>query len=264
MKKKLFRQGVDMYYDDIGSGAVVVLIHGFAEDRRIWDSVKPALDKYRLLIPDLPGSGGSGLPAELSIESMADAMVELLHHERIPEAIIIGHSMGGYITLAIAEKHPDVVSAFGLFHSTAFPDSEEKKAARKKNIDFIRAHGSKAFLKQSIPSLFGEKFKASQPTFVDQFIEKYKDFNPEALIAYLRAMMKRPDRTQVLVTSSKPVLFIIGKHDVAVPFEDSLKLCHLPALSYIHVLDESAHMGMIEDPETSSNALKKFIKDLTD
>ena len=157
-----------------------------------------------------------------------------------------------------------MVKALGLFHSTAYADSEEKKAARKKNIEFISTHGSKAFLKQAIPGLFGEAFKKSQPEFVDQFIERYKDFQPDALVAYLGAMMQRPDRTKVLITTAKPVLFIIGKHDIAVPFEDSLRLCHLPSLSYIHILDHSGHMGMIEDPETSINALKNFIKDLTD
>jgi pimeloyl-ACP methyl ester carboxylesterase len=264
MQKKLYQQGAALNYLDIGTGVAVMLIHGFAEDRRIWDNVIPALDNCRLIIPDLPGSGSSGLSKEITIESMGDALVQLLQHEQIKDAIIIGHSMGGYVTLAIAEKYPELVKAFGLFHSTAYADSEEKKVSRKKNIDFIRAHGSKAFLKQAIPGLFGETFKKSQPGFVDQFIEKYKEFQPDALVAYLGAMMQRPDRTNVLINTSKPVLFIIGRHDVAVPFEDSLKLCHLPSLSYIHTLDHSGHMGMIEDPETSINALKNFIKDLTD
>src|SRR5688500_5288349 len=134
MQKKLSLQGVEMNYDDIGSGAVVLLIHGFAEDRRIWDGVIPALDRYRLIIPDLPGSGNSGLPAELSIESMADAVVALFHHEQIPEAIIIGHSMGGYITLAVAENHPQVVKACGVVDSTAVGDCASKRIASKKDV----------------------------------------------------------------------------------------------------------------------------------
>jgi pimeloyl-ACP methyl ester carboxylesterase len=263
MQKKITYQGVDLSYHDSGKGEVIVLIHGFAEDQQIWSGIKDAVTDYRLILPDLPGSGASALIGELSIESMAEAVIEILRAEKIPEAVIIGHSMGGYIALAIAENYPDFLKALGLFHSSAFADSEEKKNARRKNIQFIRTHGSYEFLKQSMPGLFSDAFKKLHEPVVTELIEKYRDFNPEALVAYYEAMIKRPDRTGILVKTSKPVLFIIGKHDNAVPFDDSMKLCHLPSLSYIHILDQTGHMGMLEEPGTSINILKNFIKDVT-
>jgi pimeloyl-ACP methyl ester carboxylesterase len=263
MQKKITYPNADLSYYDSGTGEVIVLIHGFAEDRQIWAGIKEALNEYRLILPDLPGSGASALTQPLSIESMAEAVAEILRLEKIEQAIIIGHSMGGYVALAIAEKFPAMFKALGLVHSTAFADGEEKKTARRKNIQFIQSHGSYEFLKQSMPGLFGESFKQSHGKVVAELIEKYRNFNPEALVAYQEAMINRPDRTQVLVNTSKPVLFIIGKHDTAVPFDDSMKLCHLPALSYIHILDQTGHMGMLEEPGTSIDILKNFIKDVT-
>jgi pimeloyl-ACP methyl ester carboxylesterase len=263
MQKKADYLGSKIDYVDVGQGPSVVFIHGFAEDGRIWKNISERLPNYRLIIPHLPGSGTSPAVNGLSIESMGDAVMRVLDQERITNAVIIGHSMGGYVTLAMVEKYPGRITAFGLFHSTAYPDTEEKKTSRKKNIKFIETHGSHEFLKQSTPALFGESFKKKHPQIVEEVIEDYKDFNPRALVSYLEAMMNRPDRTSVLINCSKPVLFIIGTDDNAIPFADSMKLCHLPSLSYIHILDNTGHMGMLEAPDRCIEILENFLKDVT-
>ena len=263
MLKKILHKGADLYFQDNGSGEAVILLHGFAEDSQVFEELAASITGYRIIIPDLPGSGKSPLTTDLSIESMAEDVAAIIRHEKIAGPVIIGHSMGGYITLALEEKYPTVSKAFGLFHSSAFPDSEEKKNTRRKNIRFIESHGTLEFLKQATPALFSEHFKAEKPAVIDELIERYREFKPEALVAYYEAMIKRPERTSVLTNTSKPVLFIIGKHDNAIPFEDSMKLCHLPALSYIHILDHTGHMGMIEEPENCINILKNFLKDVT-
>ncbi len=178
------------------------------------------------------------------------------------EACIIGHSMGGYITLALVEKYPGLVSAFGLFHSSAFADSEEKKATRRKGIDFINQHGAFEFLKTVTPNLFSQHTKDKNPELIDEQIAGLDNFSPIALVSYYNAMMMRPDRTEVLRNTTVPVLFIMGKYDVAVPVEDGLKQCHLPENSYIHILQESGHMGMLEEPEKSNQILEKFLLDI--
>ena len=263
MLKKIIHQKADLYYHDIGSGEPVILLHGFAEDSQIFDGLIEELTGFRILIPDLPGSGKSRLTYDLRIDSMAEAVAAIINHETVSEAVVIGHSMGGYITLALVEKHPNLVKAFGLFHSSAFADSEEKKKARRKLIRFIHSHGTHDFLKQSTPGLFSEQFKKKNDKVIQALIEKYREFNPASLTAYYEAMIMRPDRTHVLLNSSKPVLFIIGKHDNAIPFEDSMKLCHLPSLSYIHILEDSGHMGMLEEPENCISILKSFLSDVT-
>jgi pimeloyl-ACP methyl ester carboxylesterase len=167
--------------------------------------------------------------------------------------------MGGYVTLAFAEKHPELLHGFGLFHSTAFADSEEKKQNRRKGIDFIQKHGAFEFLKTSTPNLFSAITKEQHPELIQEQIDTLHNFSASALVNYYEAMIRRPNRTNVLKQAKMPVLFILGRMDSAVPLEDGLKLCHMPELSYIHILEHSGHMGMLEEPKQANSILKTYL-----
>lgn len=252
-----------MNYRKLGKGKTVVLIHGFGEDSRIWDDTIEALqDKFQLIVPDLPGTGSSALEPGLSMESMATGIKTILDTEKISTATLLGHSMGGYISLAFAELYPDRLTALGLVHSSAYADSEAKKETRRKSIEFIRKQGSAAFLEASSPNLFAEQHRISMADTIKQLIQRHSYQQPEALIAFTEAMMARPDRTEILKKSKFPVLFIIGRHDQAVPFADSMQQVHLPELSYIYILEKSGHMGMLEEPSRFMESLNKFLSDL--
>jgi pimeloyl-ACP methyl ester carboxylesterase len=252
---------------DRGSHAVskaalsVLLIHGFAEDGQIWDEQVECLKKdFQLIIPDLPGSGNSPLSdAATSMEYLAEVIKIILDAERIDRAVLIGHSMGGYALLAFVEKYPGRCKAFGLFHSTAYPDNDEKKAFRRKSMDFIHRHGAAEFIRGSTPNLFAESSRQQHPEWVSRTLERYSGFDPKALINYYQAMIDRPDRTEVLARSTVPVLFVIGRQDATLPLEAALNLTHLPALSIIHILDQAGHMGMIEDAARSNDILAEFL-----
>jgi pimeloyl-ACP methyl ester carboxylesterase len=259
-------QNKRIHYQITGKGKPVVLVHGFSEDSDVWKYQQDELSRhFQLIIPDLPGSGLSEMTENMSIEGLAECIHQLLLIE-LPEStgqvIMVGHSMGGYITLAFAEKYPEMLEALGLFHSTAYADTAEKKSTRQRSIAFIRTHGSYEFLQQSVPNLFSETYRTGNNGRIKNMIEQYKDFSPAALIAYYEAMIQRPDRTAVLKSFYKPVLFIIGKNDKAVPFEDSMRQCQLPQLSYIHLLENAAHMGMWEETGKSTAALASFLQDV--
>jgi pimeloyl-ACP methyl ester carboxylesterase len=240
----------------------VVLIHGFGEDSQIWNTITPELnDNYDIITPDLPGSGKLSTEniEDASMESLAEHINSLLLQKNVDTCTMIGHSMGGYITLAFAEKYPEKLNRFGLFHSTAYADSDEKKHARKKNIEFIRKHGSAKFLEQSVPNLFSKEFAEKKPAILKEFIDRYRNFPPDSLVHYTAAMMNRPDRIQVLKTFPRPVLFIMGEHDTAVPIEQGLKQCSIPEFSYIYIATHSGHLGMIEESEFCVKAIKEFL-----
>ncbi|RYZ29271.1 MAG: alpha/beta hydrolase [Chitinophagaceae bacterium] len=247
-----------------GSGPLVVLVHGFGEDGNVWKAQFDLFPENLLLIPDLPGSGGSEMIEDMSMEGMAGAIKSLID-SLVPEnekITIIGHSMGGYITLAFAEKYPETLEAFGLFHSSASADSEEKKETRRKGIKFIQQHGSYEFFKTSTPNLFAPATKEERSHLVTEQIEAVRNVDRAALVSYYESMINRPDRTRVLENSQVPVLFVMGKHDKAVPMEDGLKQCHLPQLSYIGLLQNSGHMGMVEETDRSNKLLTEFVKNL--
>ncbi|MBO9561317.1 MAG: alpha/beta hydrolase [Niastella sp.] len=254
--------GRALFYRVIGTGAPVVLLHGFAEDGTVWQHQIEALEaKYRLIVPDLPGSGRSGMSEDMSMEGLAAAVKQIVTDE-VPgdePFVMIGHSMGGYVTLAFAELYPDRLKGIGLFHSTAYADSEEKKATRQKGIEFILQHGAALFIQQTTPNLFSPSFKQENAAVVQEFIERYSNFSAESLVQYYKSMMDRPDRTAVLEKSTYPVLFIAGEYDTAVPPDHAMQQCHLPLLSYIHLLKHSAHMGMLEEQGLSNKFLADFL-----
>ena len=263
MNKFLLYQNKKIFYRIIGSGNPVVLIHGFGEDGEVWkNQIEFLKDRYQLIIPDLPGSGQSEMIDDMSIEGMAEVIHSIIHEENIEACPVIGHSMGGYITLAFAEKYWNHLTAFGLFHSSAFADSEEKKATRRKGIEFIIQSGAFEFLKTATPNLFSPQTKDEKPELIEEQIAAAHNFSSAALVSYYEAMIKRPDRTDILRKATVPVLFTMGKYDNAIPLEDGLKQCHLPEKSYIHILQKSGHMGMLEEADESNRLLEKFLLDI--
>lgn len=262
-------QTKQIFYRIEGKGKAVFLLHGFGEDGNIWNSQISALkESHLLIVPDLPGSGNSEmLDWECNLKDYSDVVKaiaeETIFKNKIATQIcLIGHSMGGYITLAFAEKYPELLNSCGLFHSSAFADSEQKILTRRKAIDFIKKNGTEAFLKTSIPNLFSEETRNEKPELIDQLFDLAKNIPAEALIQYYEAMIVRPDTTSVLQTFEKPVLFIIGKHDASVPLQVSLEQCYLPAISDVHILENSGHMGMWEEKDASNSFLKDFLDNL--
>lgn len=263
MNKTLAYQNKKIYYRIIGIGKPVILIHGFGEDGEIFNhQVEFLKNKFQLIVPDLPGSGQSAMIDDMSIEGMAEVIHAIIHEENIEECPVIGHSMGGYITLALMEKYWNHISGFGLFHSSAYADNEEKKANRRKAIDFIRQNGAYDFLKTAIPNLFADDSKETYKSSIEELIEKGHNFSPHSLVSYYEAMIHRPDRVDILRNTSKPVLFIMGKYDTAVPIKDSLEQSHIPEKSYIHILQNTGHMGMLEETDRSNLILEKFLLEI--
>ena len=262
MQKLIATHNSTLSYSIHGKGAPILLIHGFAEDSRIWDEqVNFLKNNYQLIVPDLRGSGASIIGSKpTSIEDFADDMKQILDAENISSCIMLGHSMGGYITLAFAEKYPSALHAFGLIHSSAYADNEEKKEARRKSIDFIKEHESFEFIKTTIPKLFSENFIQRHQQKVDELVEQGKQFSKEALIAYYEAMIGRPDRTGVLKKSTVPVLFFIGEKDKAVSPRDAIEQSSLPVICKVKLVEGIAHMGMLEATDELNECIDEFIK----
>ena len=236
----------------------VMLVHGFGEDCRVWYQQMQHLEKNcNLIVPDLPGSGRSKL-TDVSMESMADYLKNILDEKSISSCVMIGHSMGGYVTLAFAEKYPEMLAGFGLFHSSAYADSEEKKDTRRKAIDFIRKNGTREFLKTSAPNLIAKDAR-NREELITKLIDDNAYLTRETLIAYYEAMMARPDRTSVLKDFTKPILMVLGVYDTAVPYEQGQEQVKLLQNPVAHTLKKSAHMGMWEEPEESNAILADYI-----
>jgi len=249
-------------YSNIGSGFPIVLLHGFCENKHLWSHQTNALQhEFQLISFDLTGFGESKISTtetEYSIEYLAEQVHQSLESMGLTEYIIIGHSLGGYVALAFAEKYTKKLKGLGMFHSTAFADSEEKKQNRDKTMDFIKRNGVDLFAKSFVQPLFSKQHRTYLTQEIADAQETVRQTPIETILKATEAMKKRPDRTHVLKEASYPILYVIGKEDLAVPLAQSEAQCYIPKKNIVHLLEGVAHMGMIEAKEKSTEILRDF------
>ena len=249
-------------YQVFGTGPqTIVLLHGFCENSTCFnEQVFLLKDRFKVVCIDLPGFGYSANTEANTLEEMADAAYEIIAELQPTKPVLFGHSMGGYVALALAKKYESALSGLGLIHSTALPDSEERKQKRNQAIAFIKTNGTKAYVTPFIPPLFHAQYTNQKR--VDELTKEAVHILPEALIRVLEAMRSRPDSTQWLSQTHLPVCFIAGAHDAIIPLADMASQAALCQQASFYLLQNSAHMGMIEEAEKCSKSIADFCADI--
>ncbi len=247
-------------YRDHGEGDAIVLLHGFCGSHEYWDQVLPALsENYRVIVPDLPGHGDSTFPkGNYEIEYMADTVKELLDSLELDKVTLFGHSLGGYITLAFAEKYEERLNGFSLIHSTAHPDSEEAKEGRDQSIEKVRSEGISNFIDGLIPKLFAPENLETHMKEIEKAKEVGYETSEEGAIGMLRAMKNRPDRNHVLMNSKLRSLLIAGEQDQVIPPEKTFSV-RKDSISHI-LINGAGHMSMMEKPGVLLSEIQHFLK----
>lgn len=247
----------DLSYKIYGQGRPVIFLHGFPMSGEIWSDefIKTVSAEFKVVVIDLPGFGSSPLPSDhFTIEDIGSKLLAWAEALKLEKPVLIGHSLGGYVALAMVKKMPEKIAGLGLFHSTAFSDTEEKKLSRDKVIEFVEKNGVSAFTSNFIPPLFFNKQHSG--------ISKVKEIaacSPAAAVkGYTRAMRDRPDQSETLAAFKGRVLFLTGNHDPGIPVEAILKQAALRAPSEIQILDNQSHMGMVEAPALTSRIVRDF------
>lgn len=246
----------DISIHEEGHGNAILLVHGFPMSSAIWDKFARRLTlSFRVLTLDLPGFGDSSLlPTPFTLEDVAAAVLEKLEASGVRKMVAVGHSLGGYVTLAMVAKNPELFAGFALLHSTAKADSEDKKESRNKTIEFINKNGASAFTGNFITPLFADSNHPDVPFVREMNIRA----EAPALTGYTAAMRDRPDRTALLADFPRPVLLIAGAKDPGIPVEDMRAQAALTQKGSLHVLEDQAHMSLIEDVPTSSSLVYDF------
>jgi pimeloyl-ACP methyl ester carboxylesterase len=259
MKTFIDFRGKKIYFQVSGKGPAIVLLHGFLESGEVWKSFARRLsDSFQVITIDLPGHGQSENTGPVAaMDDMAEAVRHVLQSLNLPACLMVGHSMGGYVTLAFAEKYPRYIKGFVLFHSQAGADSSETRTARERTIALVKKdhHG---FIKNFIPDLFDPSNVKKFAKEIEILKEMAQKTSKEGLIAALEGMKIRPDRQHVLLNSKMPVLFIIGKNDSRIPMEIIIPQTLLPEHSEMLLLDHLGHMGFIEASAKTFAAVKGF------
>ncbi|WP_128547659.1 alpha/beta fold hydrolase [Larkinella soli] len=237
---------------------VVVLIHGHGVDSAVWNALYEDLKgEYTVLKPDF-----SEHTDYRTIEAYAGDLYGRLQTIGAEACVLIGHSMGGYIALALAESHPERVRGLILFSSTAFADDESRREGRRKAVETLETRGAAPFIGETVPKMFGDSYSREHPEEVDRLVARYSGLPAEALASGVKAMAARPDRTEVLKKAAFPVLIVAGGEDKIIPPEKSRALFSAAPQARTQVLEKVGHLGMIEQPEETRKVIRDFLSSL--
>ncbi len=249
-------------YKENGAGEAVLLVHGYLESGEIWSGFSEALEKnYRVVQPDLPGHGGSDVLSTVhTMELLAEAVKTVLDDAGIRKVFMVGHSLGGYVTLAFLELYPERLNGFCLFHAHPVADTPETRWKREREIRLIDEGKKELIYNTNIPNAFADanlKRMGGEISFAKTIAANTPD---EGIKAMLRGMMQRPDRTGILEETGLPFLWILGRHDNYIPYEMILEKVQLPKRGRLVTLENSGHQGFMEEPGEALEALSGFIK----
>ncbi len=252
-------KGEDVTYSHQGVGEPIVLLHGFLEERSMWKTIADQLQKkYRVISIDLLGHGDSSCVGYIHrMDEQAEAVRQVLENEMIDSCILIGHSMGGYVALALARTQPSLIKGLVLFHSTVIPDSEEKKQDRIRVIDLVKRNKN-IYINAAIPTLFAPNNRDKHTAEINKAVQVAKGFSKQGIIANIRGMMERKDGSDVLKNGKFKKLIVHGTEDPVISNESVRRQAELDADIDLQVIENIGHMGHIEAPEKCNEILSDF------
>ncbi len=248
-----------LHFFEKGQGHPLIFLHGFCESGEMWHYLADSMStQYRVICPDLPGFGNSALTHPIqSLEEVAEQLEDWMQAEQIQNPIVMGHSLGGYVALALLERMGDRLKAIGLLPSTAFGDDLEKKEMRNRTLTFLKKHGAAKFVISFVPQLFPEHRRIELAEAIAQSIEDGKRSSLEGLLAYTLAMRDRKDRMEVLQQFAGPKLLLAGTLDGSVKIESSR--AQQGAYTHYTELEGVGHLGMVEEKEKTLAVVQNFL-----
>lgn len=250
--------GIRMHYEDGGAGPAVLLLHAFPLSGAMWRAQVAALrDRYRLIVPDLRGFGGSDAPpGSYTMDQQADDVVALLDQLGLDQVALCGLSMGGYIALALMRSHPARVRALALCDTRAGADSEEGKAGREANARLAEERGPAAIADKMIPGLVAP---GAPQELRDELRALIVANSADGIAGALRGMAQRPDSAPGLAAIAAPTLVVVGAEDTLTPPAEARALHEAIAGSRLVEIAGAGHLANMERPAEFTAALRAFL-----
>ena len=234
----------------------IVFLHGFGENASVWKEFIDLLNPhYHYFTPDFSAKKDC-----FSIPEYADWLKNFFDKNKIEDAVIIGHSMGGYIAVEFCHRFPEFIKGLGLFHSTVAADSPEKKENRDKTIQFLIKHDTDLFIKHFYPNMFTEAYKVKHPEFIQNKITEFSKIPNEALLAATLAMKSRESHEGDLINFNFPIFQILGKQDTFVNYKDALEQTTKMKYPNVLLMDNICHAGMYESPTICAQFIDEFLE----
>ncbi len=265
MENFILYNGKRIFYKTLGKGFPLVFLHGFLESKEVWDDFVKYFDtKFKIILIDLPGHGKSESFGDIHLmPDIASVVNSVLQHLDIDNCIMIGHSMGGYVTLEFEKQFSKKLLSFVMFHSSAANDNTQKIINRKREIDLVNNSKKSLICKTNIPLMYAEQNRVKMINKIDFSKNICQNTSDLGVIAALNGMMKRKNNFDLLKNLKKEILFIIGEKDNLIPISGVMPQVELNnKINYI-ILHDSGHMGFFEETELIQKKLMQFIDKIT-
>ncbi|MFT5848557.1 MAG: pimeloyl-ACP methyl ester carboxylesterase [Psychroserpens sp.] len=256
---KLQYKGIPVFYEDEGRGSPIILLHGFLENSTMWKEIKPVLLKdNRVICIDLLGHGQTQCLGYVhTMSDMAEAVLAVLNYLELETYTLIGHSMGGYVALALADKNPIKIKGLCLMNSTFYADDDDLKALRKKANRMVQTH-YESMVRMSVANLFSSESSVTHKKEIDKVIEQALETSPQGYIAGQEGMLLREDKFEFFKNLDAEKLIVIGRKDPVVKVDLLISDVKGTTIQYQELSD--GHMSHIENKTELSYILIRFVE----
>ncbi len=257
--KQLVYKNTKISFTDEGKGTAVVLLHGFLENKGMWNAYVPELaKKHRVIAVDLLGHGDTECLGYVhAMEDQADMLYALLLFLKIRKSVLVGHSMGGYVALAFAELYPDHVKGLFLLNSTSRADSEERKVNRDRAVVCVKQNYS-SFVSMSIANLFNEDNREKLAPEIERVKQEALKTPLQGIVAALEGMKIRKDREVILHFAPYPIQLVLGQKDGVLIYEDTID--QIEGTNVALTTFPDGHMSHIENETALKKVMLDFLK----
>ena len=249
--------------EDHGDGVPVVLLHGFPLSSEMWTPIRAAVEQAaRLITPDLRGFGGSDAPqGDYGMETLADDVLRLADSLGLERFVLGGHSMGGYVALRLAARHPERLAGLILVDTRASADAPEGRSRRAIAIETIRRGEAPAFLDEFVPNLLGPSTRQRAPKLVAELRAIAAEIPDHVLAGCLAGMRDRPDSSDVLAGLDVPALVVVGQEDTVTPPEAAHAMASALPRARLALVPLSGHTPSVERPIPTAEAILTFLRE---
>lgn len=259
----LLPRGLELAYDDAGSGIPLLMIHGWPHDRTLWSGQLRGLSSHaRCIAPDLRGFGGSSVLEPYTIDQYADDLVAFLDVLDIERAVVCGLSMGGYIAFNLLRRYRSRVRALVLADTRATADTDTVRENRSRLIALIEEHGIVALAAHQLRPTLGRSTFEQRPQLVEIVRRMMASAPPAGAIGALRAMAARADSADLLATIDVPTLVVGGAEDSFTPPDELRALAAAIPRCRFELLERCGHVSAVERPAAFNHVVGEFLASL--
>lgn len=254
--------GINLAYSDQGNGLPLVFLHAFPFNRTMWEPQLDGLsDRFRVITVDLRGHGESDAPLwRYTLELFADDVNGLLNHLSIRQAVLVGLSMGGYLSFDFYRKYPDRIKGLVLADTRAEADKQETKEWRFQLAQRVYKEGAKAVADEMLPKLLCPTSHRMKPALVKQVRGIITGTQVSGVVGDLMAIAERPESVALLKEITCPTLVLVGEEDVLTTPEENKRIAEAIRGAKFQIIQAAGHISNMEQPETFNQALSSFLE----